>query len=129
MNAGVLVLRDLRWGRVAVVLPLTLALQQILMIHAVRVFYLPFDKWVHASSFVLLSVMFAWALGFRMLLVAALMLGLGAFDELTQIFFPDRTASVGDWLADALGVGLGVAGLWVWWRVKRVRSVAGGRTY
>nr|WP_249115830.1 VanZ family protein [Azoarcus sp. L1K30] len=112
-------MRDLRWGRIAVALVLTLALQQVLMIHAVRVLYLPFDKWVHASSFVLVTLLFAWALGVRMVCIAALMLGLGALDEVTQIFLPGRTASVGDWLADALGVGLAVAGLWVWWRLKR----------
>jgi VanZ family protein len=67
------------------------------------------DKLVHASMFAILG-----ALGIRGWLqadqhwrVLAFLLGLGVVTEALQSLVPGRSASIWDWLADAIGVLLG----------------------
>ena len=83
------------------------------------------DKILHAAAFAVLTVLLlegAAAKGGtrRILLVAAVVLGLGALIELTQPFF-GRTCAFVDWLA---GVGGFLAALAVW---ATARSLAAGR--
>lgn len=101
-------LHDVRRLRVVAAVLVALALQQVLLIDEVRAVYLEFDKWVHALSFFLLTLLFYWALALRPVWMFALMLMLGVLDETAQLFWPGRTASLGDWLADAVGSGLAV---------------------
>lgn len=71
------------------------------------------DKLVHASMFALLGWLGArsWLLApQRWRLVIGLLL-LGVLTEALQSLIPGRSASLGDWLADALGVA---AGLLLW---------------
>jgi VanZ family protein len=68
------------------------------------------DKVFHALEFGLLGLLVAWALGFerqRGMLIAFVFACLYALlDEVHQSFVPGRNASLGDWLADAIGAGL-----------------------
>lgn len=120
-------LHDKNFLRVAAAALVALSLQQVLLIDEVRAVYLDYDKWVHALTFFLLTLLFSWALALRPVWVFALMLLLGAFDEGAQYFLPGRTASVGDWLADAAGAGLALVCLLLRPRlrgvVRRVHTV------
>ena len=72
------------------------------------------DKLVHASLFVVLGCLAArsWLQpGQRWRVVLALLL-LGGLTEALQSVIPGRSASLGDWLADALGLALG----WMLWQ-------------
>ena len=72
------------------------------------------DKLVHASLFVVLGCLAArsWLQpGQRWRVVLALLL-LGGLTEALQAVIPGRSASLGDWLADALGLALG----WMLWQ-------------
>lgn len=67
------------------------------------------DKLVHASLFALLGCLAArsWLQpGQRWRVVLALLL-LGGLTEALQAVIPGRSASLGDWLADVLGLALG----------------------
>ncbi|MFN7957973.1 MAG: VanZ family protein [Holophagaceae bacterium] len=77
----------------------------------------PLDRLAHATVFAIL----AWALDLalwsnradlplyrRHLLVFGLGLAFGAADEWHQGFVPGRSCELGDWMADALGTGLGL---------------------
>jgi len=73
------------------------------------------DKLIHAAVFTLLTTCVAWALtGFvqsrRRLLVltAILMVVFASIDELVQWFVPTRTVDMEDWIADCLGITLGL---------------------
>ncbi len=79
----------------------------------------PWDKLVHASAFLVLTLLFihGFALPWRYAACAALLTGLA--DEWHQHFLPGRSASVEDWLADLAGVLLAAALLW-WWHSRRV---------
>lgn len=71
------------------------------------------DKLVHASLFALLGWLGArsWGLAAqRWRLVVGLLL-LGALTESLQSLIPGRSASLGDWLADASGLAVGLL-LW-----------------
>ena len=62
------------------------------------------DKCVHFLYFGTMAAFFYMAAGGRRpLAVWLLVAAIGALDETQQIFVPERTADVFDWLADALG--------------------------
>ena len=46
----------------------------------------------------------------------------GAFDELTQLLVPRRTADLRDWAADVVGATLGVAAFLIGWRLVYGRA-------
>jgi VanZ family protein len=66
------------------------------------------DKLKHVVAFAVL-VMLGTRAGFRAWPMLALgLLALGAAIEVLQEFTPTRTASFGDWLADAAGIACGL---------------------
>lgn len=80
-----------------------------------------FDKLVHASLFAVLGWLAArsWVdAGSRSWAVAGLLL-LGVATELLQTLVPGRSASIGDWLADAIGLA---CGFWMALKVPDQRS-------
>jgi VanZ family protein len=69
------------------------------------------DKVVHSLLFLVLALTGRWA-GIRPSLLGAALVGYAVVSELVQGLSPlDRSMSVGDWLADVVGV---VAGLALW---------------
>lgn len=72
------------------------------------------DKLVHASLFALLGGLAArsWLQPGQRWRVAVALLLLGALTEALQSVIPGRSASLGDWLADAAGLALG----WMLWQ-------------
>lgn len=74
-----------------------------------------FDKVVHFIEYMVLAVLFhrglsrssrrEWIFTFCVVVFAGL--AIGALDEYTQYFIPDRNMSVIDWLADAAGILVG----------------------
>jgi len=76
------------------------------------------DKLVHASLFAALALTGRWAGVSRVVLIPVLVL-YGAGSEVIQGFI-GRDAAVGDWLADVVGVLLGLV---AWhWLARRVAS-------
>lgn len=77
------------------------------------------DKLEHISAFGILGFLLALALQVqerfsypkRNLIPATLFIGslYGALDELHQLFIPGRSCELNDWLADTLGIALGLA--------------------
>ena len=67
------------------------------------------DKFVHAGLFALLGALAvrSWLLAPQRLRVVVGLLLLGVLTEALQSRIPGRSASLGDWLADALGLALG----------------------
>lgn len=82
----------------------------------VRDWYSDVDKLAHALVFAGVYAALAWALRWRPWALAALALALGAAVELHQSFLPRFSASLNDWLADALGIALALAAHMAWWR-------------
>jgi hypothetical protein len=76
------------------------------------------DKIVHASLFAALAVTGRWAGGSRVVLGPALVL-YGAASEVVQGWI-GRDAAVGDWLADVVGVLLGLLA-WEWFARRAAR--------
>ena len=71
------------------------------------------DKIVHGLLFLALAFTGRWA-GIRQSLLGAALVAYAAVSELIQGLTPlDRSMSVGDWLADVVGVLIGLA-LWTW---------------
>ena len=68
------------------------------------------DKLVHASLFAILGAlgMRGWLQADQRWRVLAFLLGLGVVTEALQALVPGRSASIWDWLADAIGVLLGI---------------------
>ena len=72
------------------------------------------DKFLHLGAFAGLAFLLAYAFSgrrptpARLMLVAVVASCYGAFDELSQLLIPSRTADFYDWIADMLGVGLGI---------------------
>ena len=74
-----------------------------------------FDKVIHFVEYMVLALLFHWGLAQhsrseRALAFAAVVfacLAIGALDEFTQFFIPQRDSSIMDWLADAAGVIIG----------------------
>ncbi len=88
------------------------------------------DKLVHAVEYFLLGVLLFAAIGRGIsrsklgtfLFLFAVGASIGALDEMFQSYIPGREMSIYDWIADAVGVGLGT-GLTVYFRLGR-RSTA-----
>jgi len=71
------------------------------------------DKLVHVLLFLVLALTGRWA-GIGQTLLGGSLIGYAAVSELVQGLTPlERSASVGDWLADVVGVLAGL-GLWLW---------------
>jgi hypothetical protein len=71
------------------------------------------DKVVHGLLFLVLALTGRWA-GIRQSLLGVALVGYAVVSELIQgLTALDRSMSVGDWLADVVGVVVGLA-LWTW---------------
>jgi VanZ family protein len=80
------------------------------------------DKLIHVVLFLVLAVSGRWA-GIRPGALGALLVGYGAVSEVVQWLAPlERSGSVADWLADVVGVALG---LLAW--AAGARAAAAGR--
>lgn len=79
----------------------------------------PWDKVAHGSGFLALGLILfmGWADRIRPGVLLALLVLYGAGDELHQGFVPGRDGSLGDWLADTAGAGLG---LLCWLGIRRL---------
>jgi hypothetical protein len=110
VRQGLAVHGPLSRGAFAVVVLLSLA---VLFAPASDVPYAPVgvDKLVHASLFAALALTGRWAGVSRVVLAPVLVL-YGAGSEVIQGFI-GRDAAVGDWLADVVGVLLGLL-VWQW---------------
>ena len=70
------------------------------------------DKVAHAGAYTILGAALAWgAARTRMMPLLAVSIGMfyGVTDEVHQLFVPGRHFDLMDWLADSVGVTLGVA--------------------
>jgi len=76
------------------------------------------DKIVHASLFAALAVTGSWA-GISRAVLAPVLVLYGAGSEVLQSFI-GRDAAVGDWLADVVGVLLGLLA-WEWFARRAAR--------
>jgi VanZ family protein len=67
------------------------------------------DKLVHVGLFAILGIVgkHGWLRADQRRRVVVFLLGFGVFTEALQLLVPGRSASMGDWLADAIGVALG----------------------
>jgi VanZ family protein len=80
----------------------------------------PYDKLGHAGLYGLLAFLLCWTVvGVRHIRLGtfAVLWGVamayGAMDEFSQQLVPDRDASLADWVADAIGSGLGLVGFFL----------------
>jgi len=88
------------------------------------------DKLLHAAAYCVFGFLNLRAFhgGIRpmrqwpTLLAMILTLSYGAVDEWHQSLIPARVASVHDWLADAVGAGLSLVGLWAAVRLRQRRN-------
>ena len=94
----------------------------------VRAWYSDVDKLAHGLVFLGVYAALAWALRWKPWALAALALGLGAAVEVHQYFLPGFSASLKDWLADAVGIALAGGAHLVWqrWRAPANTATAGG---
>ena len=94
----------------------------------VRAWYSDVDKLAHGLVFVVVYAALAWALRWKPWALAALALALGAAVEVHQYFLPGFTASLKDWLADAVGIALAGGAHLVWqrWRAPVGAEALGG---
>lgn len=87
------------------------------------------DKIVHGVLYAVLGVLLGWAwyaAGQKLPHLAVIGLGwiYGLVDEFHQMFVPNRIPSVGDWVADAVGVVIGyVTALLILLAFARARGV------
>lgn len=70
----------------------------------------PWDKLAHVVYFFVLALLLSRFIGLPMALVIVLALLVGVADEVHQSLLPGRVAGWDDWLADAVGTGLGLIG-------------------
>lgn len=84
------------------------------------------DKPSHQIAFALLALCACWMVGTRrrltlkyLAVIAAVLLAYNAVDELTQAPIPRRTPSLHNWLADVLGVPVGLAAGGLLWRLSQ----------
>jgi membrane associated rhomboid family serine protease len=83
------------------------------------------DKVVHGLLFLALALTGRWA-GIRQSLLGAALVGYAVVSELVQGLTPlDRSMSLGDWLADVVGV---VTGLALWALILRRDAAPGSLT-
>ncbi len=66
------------------------------------------DKLMHVGAFAGLSVLACLAWPGRLRIVAVGLLAYGVLIEVLQSYFPPRTASLADVVADAVGIALGI---------------------
>lgn len=94
----------------------------------VRAWYSDVDKLAHGLVFAGVYGALVWALPWKPLALAALALALGATVEVHQYFLPGFTASLKDWLADAVGITLagGAHLAWQRWREPADAEAPGG---
>ena len=72
-----------------------------------KLVYLTWDKFCHATAFGLFALLLWVAIGFRWSLGNWLaIVAVGALDEFHQLFVPGRTADVLDLLSDAIGAAV-----------------------
>jgi len=91
--------------------------------------FVPLDKWAHLAAYGLLAglVILALRRGHNLRLPATaglaivLTVAYGASDEWHQSFVPNRWATMGDWLADAIGAML-MTGIWYLYESIRRRK-------
>ncbi len=67
------------------------------------------DKVLHMVTFAVLTVLALLSWPGRLRLVAGALLGYGVLIEVLQSFTPTRSPSLGDVVADAAGIALGLA--------------------
>ncbi|WP_345740539.1 VanZ family protein [Hydrogenophaga aromaticivorans] len=79
-----------------------------------RILYMHWDKLAHALAFIGVYGSLVWALRWRPLALATLTLALGATVEVHQYFLPGFSASLKDWLADAVGIALACGAHLAW---------------
>jgi len=84
----------------------------------VRAWYSDVDKLAHGLVFAGVYAALAWALGWKPSALAAIAIALGAAVEVHQYFLPGFSASLDDWLADAVGIAFagGAHLAWQRWR-------------
>jgi len=106
--------------RLAWVALLLAAAYLLAMWQPVRAWYSDVDKLAHGLVFAGVYGALVWALRWKPLTLAAFALVLGAAVEVHQYFLPAFTASMKDWLADAVGIGLACGTHLVWrrWRTS-----------
>ncbi|MBW8466733.1 MAG: VanZ family protein [Thiobacillus sp.] len=94
----------------------------------VRAWYSDVDKLAHGLVFVGVYAALAWALRWKPWALATLALALGAAVEVHQYFLPGFSASLKDWLADAVGITLACGTHLVWqrWRERADAESPGG---
>ncbi len=68
----------------------------------------PWDKLAHGAFFFVFAWLLARFVALPLALVIVLALLVGAADEIHQSFLPGRVAGWEDWLADAVGTGMGL---------------------
>mgnify|MGYP002778177226 FL=1 len=88
---------------------------------------LGFDKVAHFGAYLILGALLAFgAERLRLSPKLTVLLGFsyGAIDEIHQSFVPGRFASVGDWVADALGTVAGVL-LFLFFSHRRAAKATG----
>ena len=88
------------------------------------------DKPLHQIAFALLTLAVCWAVATRWELrwrglpvLGAAVLAYAVVDEVTQAFVPRRTPALDDWVADLVGVVMGLA---LWWAIPRAWKAALG---
>jgi len=89
----------------------------------VRHGYREVDKLAHGLVFMAVYAALAWALRWKPWALAAFACALGAAVEVHQSFLPDFSASLNDWLADAVGIGL-ACGAHLAWRLRDLNAEA-----
>ena len=94
----------------------------------VRAWYSDVDKLAHGLVFVGVYAALSWALRWKPWALASLALALGAAVEVHQFFLPGFSASLKDWLADAVGITLagGAHLAWQRWRAPAEAEAPGG---
>jgi VanZ family protein len=83
-----------------------------------------FDKWLHIGFFIVLLVLWLWALqpatkGTLWILVAAIVYGI-TVEFVQDWFIPNRSFDLTDWAADSIG---SLIGLWLWYKYIKNRPL------
>lgn len=74
-----------------------------------RAIYAGWDKALHAAVFFVAWWLMRWSLTMSWFWLTLIAVLLGGVEEIHQYFTPGRQADWGDWLADAVGVGIALA--------------------
>lgn len=111
-------LHRLSWVALLLAAAYALALWQ-----PVRAWYSDVDKLAHGLVFAGVYAAQVWALRWKPWALAALALVQGAAVEVHQFFLPGFSASMKDWLADAVGIGLACGAHLVWRRWPETGAV------